>query len=113
MGKGCGKMIIHGDDVARLNESTANDILGTPSLVCREEVFFPKHVLYCFLQFVKTLRSGIGIVGLHHRGKLVVAHGIGSAVCEHVQENISGGQLKCVETRILNGKQTPVQGYQV
>ena len=40
-------------------------------------------------QLVEALRAGIGVVGDHHGGKLIVAHGVGSAVGEHVEEKIA------------------------
>ena len=41
---------------------------------------------------VKTLGSRIGIVGLKHGRNLVVTHGIGTTIGQHIQKDVLGIQ---------------------
>jgi len=66
--------------------------------------FEAKHFLNRIRQTKKTFTAGIGIIGLHHGSQLIIAHGIGAAVGEHIEKYIAGSQKKCVIPGILNGR---------
>ncbi|OPY90664.1 MAG: hypothetical protein A4E72_00547 [Syntrophus sp. PtaU1.Bin208] len=97
------KVVIVQDDLRRLEENLDEEMLGGPSLMNRQGVLEPEDLLDHIGQFHEACGAGIGVVGNHHGGKLVVAHGIRSAVRQHIQENILRLQEKSV---IAHGPQT-------
>ena len=107
------KMVVGRDNVALLNKGPADDVLGRAALVNRQQVFFTQYVFDRLLKFDKTLRTGIRIVGLQHRGHLIVAHRIGSAVGQHVQVYIQRTQTERIETGLFDRVQAAFDRNQV
>lgn len=113
VGQRRGEVVVHRDNVARLDEGTADDVLGGASLMHRQQVFLAQDILYGLLQALERLRARIGVVGTHHGGKLVVAHGVGAAVGEHVEVDVARTQTEGVESRLIHGVETAFDGYEV
>src|SRR6056297_2360421 len=68
---GC-EMIIHRDHISLGDEGHGHYILSCPSLVDREYKMLSENFPQGTLHPVKTLGSGVGIIGLQHGGYLVV-----------------------------------------
>ena len=99
---GGGEVIVHRDISAGLDEGLGKQVLGSASLVSRQQILVAENLLHRIRQLVKALRAGIGVVGQQHGGLLIVAHGIGAAVGQHVQKNVAGTKKKCVVARFLH-----------
>ena len=106
-------MVVHGDDIALFDEGPANDVFRSTALMDGQKVFFSEHLFDGFLQPAETLGAGIGIVGLKHCRDLIVAHGIGAAVGQHVEEDITGVEPERIESGLLDGFETPFHRYEV
>ena len=50
---------------------------------------------------------------MHHRGKLIVAHGICTAVCQHIEIYVLRAETECVETCLLHRIETTLYGNEV
>jgi len=87
---GGGEVVVHQHHITRFDEYLCQQVLGSSSLVHRHDMRKSQHLLHSVLQAVEALAAGVGIVGDHHRPQLLVAHGVGAAVGQHVQENIFG-----------------------
>ena len=81
-------------------------MLGRAPLVDRQKILVTKNLLYRFQQLIKAFRTGIGVVSLQHGRLLVVGHGIGAAVGQHVQENVAGTEKECVVARFFHCLET-------
>ncbi|OPY81361.1 MAG: hypothetical protein A4E70_01323 [Syntrophus sp. PtaU1.Bin005] len=112
MGLGGRKVIVHGNHVARLDQNLGQEVLSGPPLMHREQVLGSEHVPDGILQFVKAFASGIGVIGHHHGAQLVVAHGVGAAVRQHIQENVPGSKQEGVVARLLHGLQPLIGAWQ-
>ena len=110
MGLGGGEMIIHRDDVARLDEDLAQQVFGRPPLMDRHAEFEPEHVLDGLDELVVAFSAGIRVVGDHHRRQLVVAHRVGAAVGEHVDEDVTSAEQEGVVAAGLNGLESLSRG---
>ena len=71
-------------------------MLRGASLVDGQGVLEAEDVLHDARQFVEALGAGVGVVGDHHGGKLVVAHGVGAAVGQHVEKDFPRRQQERV-----------------
>ena len=109
---GGGEVIIHGHDVARLDEGLGQQVLGGAALMDRQEVLVAEDLLHRVVQPVEALRAGVGVVGLHHGGKLIVAHGIGAAIRQHVEKNAAGTEEEGVVPRLFHRFQPFAGGRQ-
>ena len=108
-----GKVVVHRDHVARFDKSAADHVLGRTALVHRKQVFLAQHLLDCLLQALETLRTGIGVVGTQHRGDLVIAHRIGTAVGKHVEVDIFRTEAERIEAGILDRLQTAFDRHEI
>lgn len=88
VGLGGGKVEIHGHHVPGLHKGRGKNILTGPALVGGKEVLHAEDLPQLGLQPVEGLASRIAVVGLHHGGELVVAHGVDAAVGEHVHKHV-------------------------
>ncbi len=113
VGERRGEVVVHRHDVAWLDESACQNVLGSAPLMHRQQIFLTQHIFDGLLHPHERLRSGIGVVGLHHGGELVVRHCVGSAVGEHVEEHIVRRQAVGVEARVFERFQTALDGDKV
>ena len=109
MGLGGGEVVVHRDDLARLDEDLGQQVFGRSALVGGYVVLEAQHVLDGRRQLVVALAAGIGVVGDHHGRQLVVAHGVGAAVGQHVDEDVPGPQQERVVARFFDGLE-PLRG---
>ena len=93
---GGGEVVIHRDEGAGLDEGLGKQVLASASLVSRQQILVAENLLDRVCQLVKALRAGIGVIGQQHGGLLIVAHGIGAAIGQHIHENVAGAKKKCV-----------------
>ena len=94
-----GEVEIHRHHAAGLNERLGNDALAGASLMGGEEIFRAEQLADLGLQTIVGCAAGVAVVRGHHRGCLLVAHGVYTAVGEHVQKDILVAQQKCVVAR--------------
>ena len=85
------------------HEDLADDVLGGAALVDGQEVLGAEDLHDRLLQPGVGSRAGVGVVGHHHRGDLLVAHGVGAAVGEHVEEDVAVLQQEGVEAGAFHG----------
>ena len=104
------EMIVHRDNITRLQERPHNHVLCGTSLMSRHYVTLAQHVEYCLFEPLEGLTSGIGIVGAHHGCQLQVAHCVGATVCQHVQINICRIHAVSIETALLQGLVSLIYG---
>ena len=97
------EVIVHRHHVSRLQERPHDHILCGTALMRRHHITLAQHVKYCLLQPFEGLAAGVGIVGPHHGGQLQVAHGVGSAVGQHVQVDIGRIHAVSIESALLQG----------
>ena len=50
---------------------------------------------------------------MHHGCNLVVAHGVHTTVCQHIEVNVESAQTESVETTFLQGFHTTFNWYEV
>ena len=85
---GTAEMVVHGDYVPRLQERPHDYVLSGAALMRGHHITLAEHIEYGLLEPFERLAAGVCIVGPHHGGQLQVAHGVGSAVGQHVQVDI-------------------------
>ncbi len=105
MGLGGRKVIIHGHDSAGFDKNLGQDMFAGSALVSREEILRSKQFRAFGFQPGEGLGTGVAVVGFHHRRQLPVAHGVHTAVGEHVQIDVAVFQQKCVAARVLHSLQ--------
>ena len=93
---GGGEVHVAGDDVARLDQRLADQVLGAASLVGGHDVAVAVVRLDGFFQVVEVAAAGVGFVAQHHARPLAVAHGAGAAVGQQVDVDIVGAQQEGV-----------------
>ena len=93
---GGGEMVIHDHHGARLDEHLGEQVFGRPALVHRHRPVEAHHLFHRGGEPREALRAGIGVIRHHHGAQLVVAHGVGAAVGQHVEEDVAGGQQESV-----------------
>ncbi|OPZ67578.1 MAG: hypothetical protein BWY83_02573 [bacterium ADurb.Bin478] len=113
MGAGGGKMIIHRDHIARFDQHLGDEVFGRTPLMRRQHVLQTKDLLDRGAEFIIGFRTGIGVIGHHHGSQLMVAHGVGAAVGEHIEKDIPGAQQKGVVAALRHGLESLPRGYQV
>ena len=89
---GGGEVVIHRHDVAGLYEGLGQQVLGGAALMAGQQVLVAEDLLHRIRQLVEALRPGVGVVGLHHGRQLIVRHGVGAAVGQHVQKDVAGAK---------------------
>ncbi len=109
---GGGEVIIHRYDVAGLDESFGQQVFGGAALMDGQEVFVTEDFADRIEQAVKALRTGVGVIGLHHGGLLIVAHGIGAAIGQHVEKEVAGTEKERVVPRLFDRLQPLASGRQ-
>ena len=109
---GGGEVIVHGHDVAGLDEGLGQQMFSGAALVGREKVFVTEDLTHRVEQPVEALRTGVGVVGLHHRGLLIVGHGIGAAIGKHVEKNVARAKEEGVVTCLFHCLETFTGGCQ-
>ena len=90
------EVIIHRYYRSLFDKSHREDVLCSPSLMGWQEVFRAEYLLKLVCKASEGRAACIAIIRDHHRSKLPVAHGVDSAVCEHVKEDILVLQQECV-----------------
>ena len=103
MGLCCREMIVHRYHGSGLHESHCKDILSRPALMCRKKILGAEDFLKFVRQPCECGRACIAVIGNHHRSQLSVAHGIHSAVCEHIKINVFVFEQKGVVTCFSHG----------
>jgi len=78
-------------------------VLGSTALMYREHVLQTGDLAYRVLEVVERRRSGIAFVALHECGPLPVAHGPGSGIGEHIDEDMFALQLE----KVVSGLRDP------
>ena len=97
MGLGGREVIVHRHDVARLDENLGQQVLRGAALV-RGHAVLESQILFDRVQeLVIALPASVGIVGNHHRRQLVIAHGVGAAIGQHVDEHVPRAEQEGVE----------------
>ena len=104
------EVIVHRHHISRLQERPHDHILCGTALMRRHHITLAQHVKYCLLQPFEGLAAGVGIVGPHHGGQLQVAHGVGSAVGQHVQIDIGRIHAVGIESALLQGLVSLIYG---
>ena len=107
---GGGEMVVHDDHRPRLDEHLGEQVLGRAALVHRHRPVEPHHLFDGRRQPGEALRAGIGVIRHHHRAQLVIAHGVGAAVGQHVEEDIAGGQQEGVVAGVSDRGQAVTDG---
>ncbi len=102
---GRGEVVIHGHHVAGFNKSFGQQVFRRASLVSRQQILKSQNFLDRIGQLIETLAAGVSLVRNHHGAQLVVAHGVGAAVGQHVQEDIARAQEESVITGLADGLQ--------
>ena len=85
-------------------------MLGGATLVDGDGVVEPEDVADGIGQAIEALAPSVGVVGHHHGGELIVAHGVRAAVRQHVQEDIPGPEKKGVVARLLHSLEPTCRG---
>ena len=104
------EMIVHRDNITRLQERSHNHVLGGTSLMSRHHVTLAQHVEYCLFEPLERLAAGIGVISPHHRSQLEVTHCVGATVCQHVQINICRIHAVSIETALFQGPVSLIYG---
>ena len=98
---GGGEVHVPGDDIARLDEQPADDVLGGPALMGWDDVAVAVDVAHGVLEVVKATAAGVGFITEHEGGPLAVAHGAGAGVREQVDVDVLGSQQEGVVAGLL------------
>ena len=85
---GGGEVVVHRHDRARLHQHLGQDVLAGAALVGRQEVVHAEDLAQLVVKARVGGAAGVGVVGDHHRGELLVAHGVDAAVGQHVEEHV-------------------------
>ncbi len=112
MGLGGREVVVHGHNVARLDEDLREQVFRGPALVRRHAVLESQDLLDRVQELVVALPAGVGVVGNHHRRQLIVAHGVGAAIGEHVDEDVPRAEQKGVEAGLRDRPQALRNGDQ-
>ncbi len=113
MGLGGGEMVVGHNNSARPHQHFSQQMLAGPALVGGEEIAGAEDFLTFLFQTGKRLGTCVAVVRDQHGGLLPVAHGVHSAVREHIQEHILVLQEKGVVTCFLQGLQAPFHRHQL
>ncbi|OPZ72681.1 MAG: hypothetical protein BWY82_01333 [Verrucomicrobia bacterium ADurb.Bin474] len=107
VGFGGGEVVVHGDHIALFHKGLGNNVFSGATLVNRKHEAHAKDILDRFLHAGEAGGSRIRIVGHHHGTQLLIAHRIGSAVGQHIEEDILGLEKKGVESGFTDSFQAP------
>ena len=81
----CSELEVHRHDRARLHIGKREHMLTGPALVNGKEIVLVEYLFYLFAESAIGHAPCIGVVPYHHRAKLLIRHGINSAVGKHIQ----------------------------
>ena len=93
-----------------MTNTLASRCSASAALVHRHRPVEPHHLFDGRRQPGEALRAGIGVIRHHHRAQLVIAHGVGAAVGQHVEEDIAGGQQEGVVAGVSDRGQAVTDG---
>jgi len=85
-------VVVHQYHVAGFDQRFGQQVFRGAPLMCRDDEPEAEHVLDGVCQLEEAFTAGVGVIRLHHGGQLVIAHGIGAAVSQHVQKDVLGTQ---------------------
>jgi len=81
--------------------------------VHRQEVLLGEELLNLLLELGEGRRAGVAVVGLHHRGELLVAHRVDAAVGQHVEVDVAVLEQKGVVASLAQRRESTLDGHQV
>ena len=103
---GTAEMVVHGNYVPGPEEGPHDYVLSGASLMRGHYIALAEHIEYGLFEALERLAAGVGVIGPHHCGQLKVAHGIGTAVGQHVHIHVSRIHAVCIESALFQGFQS-------
>lgn len=107
------EMHVHRHDATGAHEHLRQEMLTGPALMCRQGELEPDQLVHLLLQPDEGFTAGIAVIGDEHGRLLTIAHGIDTAIRQHVQEDIPILQQKSVVPGGPNCLQAPLQNFTV
>ncbi len=90
--------------VAVFDHDLRHHVLGSTTLVGRDQVLVPVVLPDRVLQVIEVFTTRIGLIPHHQPGPLAVAHRRCTGIGQQVDVDVSAAQQECVVTRLPNGK---------
>ena len=105
-----GEVVVHWHDRTRCHQRLREDVFTGAALVCGQKIRQAKNLLQFVFQTRVGGTAGIAVVGNQHRCLLLVAHGIDTAIGEHVHENVLVLQQESIVACRADGGETLLHG---
>jgi hypothetical protein len=90
---------IIGDEVTGLDQRRKENVLGGAPLMGGHKVFEPEDIVYSLLEAIEAAGAGVGLIALHQRAPLGLAHRARARVRQQINIDIFGAQAKDVVAR--------------
>ncbi len=97
-----GEVHVAGDDVARIDEDLAEDVLGAATLVRGHQLGIPVHLSHRVLEAVKGAAPRVRLVPHHEGGPLQVGHCRCARIGEQIDVDVLGTEQERVPTCLGN-----------
>ena len=110
---GGGEMVVHRHHRTFADQHLRQDVFTGTALVCRQEIVHAEDFLELAFQAGVRGAAGVAVVGNHHGRHLLVAHGVDTAVGEHVHEHIGILEQKGVVAGFRHRCQAPLNRRQI